>query len=156
MKCLKYLSLCFVVLSAQWSSASWYQKKCSDPTGSLTYSTGHSEEVLRAKKLDGMVIMIYPPPEEAYKFVEIDLKAVDIHLEDSKDLREESYIQCDMASDLGTFFGTQITYERVRITKTDGSEFESGFKNLSKDNKALEADLICQMDINGMGVCPKK
>lgn len=155
MNAIQFLMLGLLLSTAPMAAASWYQIECSNAKGTLTTANGHNENYIKATLRDEVVITIYPPPEDIYTEVELNLEDVEVEIVDSKDLFNDSKFQCDNANDWATAWWKTVSYQRVRITNRDGSEFKPEFLDRSTDGKALVADLICEENGNSMAMCPQ-
>ena len=131
----------FLLLAISFSSyGSFYQQDCSNADGSVTSANGHvKNNIVLTEAYFGSD---YRTAKVEYGVNDLDVKVV-----------EEVEISNTSSCRGGMFSSKKITYKKVSYTNPDGSLFSDKTLGVSKDLKSVEANLICEMNMNGRGAC---
>lgn len=138
----------FVFLISQLSQASYYQVDCSNATATTTYSHGHTRNAL--------ILQLEAIHTEEPESAEFDVNLIKIDVLESQDLRKVETTTCvEGRSGGGGMSSTTWYYQKVKITKVDGSEFqEEPIYDAGSDAKSIETDWICKREISSRTWCP--
>ena len=135
-----------VALSSE-ASASWYQEYCSNGEGTVKLSTGHNDNIATGTIRDwsGGNLVVQT----------LDLSDRDTYVmtvTQEKELSKQSGRSCGSGGE-GVWSSRTVNYRRVAFKKADGSLFPANTVGVSRDQKSIQADLICEMEMSGMMPC---
>lgn len=135
-----------IALSSQ-ASASWYQEYCSNGEGTTRVSSGHNDNTTT------LTVRVWSNSGLSESTLDLSTaENIDMQVTNEKELSKESTQSCG-TSGHGMWSGRTVNYRRVTFTKTDGGLFPKGTVGISKDRKSVQADLICEIQMNSETLC---
>lgn len=147
MKKMITLIAALMTLSSQ-ASASWYQGYCSNGEGTVKTASGHGDNFVR------VTIRKWNQGTPTDSTLELGYDDYEMTTVREQELFKQSQSTCAQKGDEGIWSSKNATYEQVTIRLKDGRKFPEGTVGASQDRTSVQAHLICEMDMNGMTLCP--
>jgi len=136
---MKKITLLLLAISFS-SYGSFYQQKCSNADGSVKSANGH---------VKNNIVLTEAYFGSDYRTAEVEYGVNDLSVEVLEEVELEYLSSCAG----GMFSSKKVTYKKVAYTNPDGSLFSDKTVGVSKDLKSVNANLICEMNMNGRGAC---
>lgn len=131
--------------------ASWYQTFCSNAEGTTKSGNGHNSNYVQLTKREwtnkGLIETIIRD-EEGNLFAE--------QVGEPVTLVSEKKQTCRKPGEGGVWSSHNVSAGKYKIVHREGKLFDKDIVGVSKDLKSVEVELICQADMNGLIMCPKK
>lgn len=135
---MKKILITVLAITAFAANASYYQSVCTSADGYTKIANGHSKNFVKLTEYTyGSV----------YSVDTIDYKRSDLDIKELKNMELDSKTICNRY----LYSKKTITYKKLSITKKDGSLFPSSTIGVSKDLKSVEADMLCEFNLNSRG-----
>lgn len=131
--------------------ASWYQTWCSNAEGTTRTGNGHNSNFTQLTKRE---YTNRGPVETIIRDEQGELFAEQVG--EPKTIVSEQKQTCRKPGEGGVWSSHVVTAGKYKIVHRDGKLFDKDIVGVSKDLRSVEVELICQADMNGLIMCPKK
>jgi len=132
------------------AQASWYQGFCSNAEGTIKTANGHSANFIQLTKrawIGGKMTETVIRDEE---------RGIRVSEAKKTEILNKSEESCDSNGGSGIFENRTVYFSQAKLVNQDGSLFDKNIVGVSQDLKSVDAILLCETNINGLTMCPKK
>ena len=130
------------------AQGSYYQVECSTADQTLSLSSGHS-----ANQLKALIQAYYPVGDNKEEIIIHDLHELNTKKTSEITVEYTTSNSCDGTIPEGVASSTKYTFTKYEITRTDGLPFKTGIVGLSKDGLTITANMLCRAHFNSMVLC---